>query len=65
VVATDMALGPLEALTMVPTVRDSGITSYGGGDFFSIGGHFALTGSDAGHMRSEDPVICEWGTTLG
>jgi len=57
-IASDLALTPIDALTIFPTVRAGGVTSYnGGGDFFSIGGHFALTGSHAGILLSVLPPI--------
>jgi AraC-like DNA-binding protein len=71
-VASDLALTPVDALTFFPTVRDGGIITYnGGGDFFSVGGYFALSGTDAGvllgvlppivHIRKEsDKTVLRW-----
>jgi AraC-like DNA-binding protein len=57
-VASDLALTPIDALTIYPTERDGGITSHnGGGDFFGVGGHFALTGSHAGVLLGMLPPI--------
>jgi hypothetical protein len=57
-VARDLALTPVDALTIYPTERDGGITSHnGGGDFFGVGGHFALTGSHAGVLLGMLPPI--------
>lgn len=70
--ASDLALAPVDALTVFSRVRDGGITSYrGGGDFFSVGGHFALAGSHADillgmlppvvHIRTEsDKAALRW-----
>jgi AraC-like DNA-binding protein len=57
-VASDLALPPVDGLTIYPTVQDGGITTHnGGGDFFGVGGHFALTGSHAGVLLSMLPPI--------
>lgn len=71
-VASDLTLKPVDAFTILPAVRDGGITCYnGGGDFFSVGGHFALTGDYASvllgmlppivHIRNEsDKAVLRW-----
>ena len=57
-VASDLALTPVDGLTIYPAVRDGGITTHnGGGDFFGVGGHFALTGIHAGVLQSMLPPI--------
>jgi AraC-like DNA-binding protein len=57
-VASDLTLTPIDALTLFPAVRDGGITTYnGGGDFFCIGGHFALTGNHAGILLGVLPPM--------
>ena len=70
--ASDLALPPVDAMTTYPLVRDgSVITLGGGGNFFCVGGHFALTGEQAGlllavlppivHIRSEaDRAVLRW-----
>jgi AraC-like DNA-binding protein len=57
--ATDMALPPVDALTIFATARkNGGITSYnGGGDCFIVGGHFALTGNHAEILLGVLPPI--------
>ncbi len=71
-VASDLALPPIDASTLYPTSRAGGIVSYGGGgDFFSIGAHFALTHNHADillevlppivHLRKEsDKAALRW-----
>ncbi len=71
-VASDLALPPVDAFTIFPAARDDGITCYnGGGDFFSVGGYFALTGDYASvllgmlppivHIRNEsDKATLRW-----
>lgn len=57
-IASDLALPPIDALTILPNGRDGGILSFnGGGDFFSVGGHFALTGDHAGILLGALPPI--------
>jgi AraC-like DNA-binding protein len=57
-VASDLTLTPVDALTVYRSVRDGGITSYnGGGDFFSVGGYFALSGNQAGVLLGMLPPI--------
>jgi AraC-like DNA-binding protein len=56
--ASDLALKPVDAITIFPHVRDGGVRCYnGGGDFFSVGGHFALTGDYAGVLSDMLPPI--------
>jgi AraC-like DNA-binding protein len=71
-IASDLTLAPTDASTIFPTARNGGITCYnGGGDYFSVGGHFALTGDYAGvlsgmlppivHIRDEaDKEVLRW-----
>jgi AraC-like DNA-binding protein len=71
-VASDMNLTPVDALTIHRTVPDGGIITYnGGGEYFGVGGHFALTGGHAGillgmlppivHIRKEsDKAVLRW-----
>jgi AraC-like DNA-binding protein len=70
--ASDLSLTPVDAKTMYPTRVAAGIASLnGGGDFFLVGGHFALTGDHAGillgvlppivHIRTEpDKAALRW-----
>ena len=63
---------PVDVRTILPAVNDGGITTYnGGGQFFSIGGYFALTGDHVDmllgvlppivHIRREaDKVVLRW-----
>ena len=72
-VASDLTLPPIDASTLYPTARPGGIVSYqGGGDFFSVGAHFALTHNHADillevlppivHLRKEaDKAALRWG----
>jgi AraC-like DNA-binding protein len=56
--ATDLALTPVDALALMKTKRNGGITSYNsGGDFFLVGGHFVLSGSHAGILLQMLPPI--------
>jgi AraC-like DNA-binding protein len=56
--ATDLALPSADATTLFPTTPSGGIVAYnGGGDFLSVGGHFALAGSHAGLLLSVLPPI--------
>lgn len=71
-VASDLTLKPVDAFTIFPAARDGGINCYkGGGNFFSVGGHFALTGDYASvllgmlppivHIRNEsDKAVLRW-----
>jgi len=71
-IASDLTLAPVDAFTIFPTAKDDGITCYnGGGDFFSVGGYFALTGDYASvllgmlppivHIRNEaDKAVLRW-----
>ena len=71
-IASDLALAPVDALTVLPAVRDGRITCYnGGGDFHSVGGHFALAAGHANillgvlppivHIRAEaDKATLRW-----
>jgi len=58
-VASDLALAPVDAVTIFPTLRSGGIALLnGGGDFSVLGGHFIL---DGGHarvlLRSLPPIV--------
>jgi AraC-like DNA-binding protein len=56
--ASDLSLTPVDALTFFTSGRNGGIASYkGGGDCFMVGGHFALTGSQAGILLGALPPI--------
>jgi AraC-like DNA-binding protein len=56
--ASDLALKPLDAMTIFPAKRKGGISTYqGGGNFFSVGGHFALTGEYASTLSGMLPPI--------
>jgi AraC-like DNA-binding protein len=62
--ASDLNLTPVDALTIFAAVRlraflkSGGIASYnGGGDCFIVGGHFALTGDNAGILSGVLPPI--------
>jgi AraC-like DNA-binding protein len=57
--ATDLALTPVDALTLLANARrNGGIACFnGGGDCFMVGGHFALTGSHASMLLSVLPPI--------
>jgi AraC-like DNA-binding protein len=69
---SDMTLTPIDAHTIFSTPLNGGIASCnGGGDFFLVGGHFALTGNHAGillgvlppivHLRKEsDKAALRW-----
>jgi len=70
--ASDLALAPVDALTIFPAPVNGGVALYnGGGDCFSVGGHFALTGQHADillgmlppivHIRTEsDKAALRW-----
>ena len=48
----------VDGLAIYPTAADGGITTHnGGGDFFGVGGYFALSGSHAGVLLSMLPPI--------
>lgn len=56
--ANDLSLTPVDANTVFPVVQDGGVSSVnGGGDFFSVGGHFALSGDFANVLTSVLPPI--------
>jgi hypothetical protein len=57
-VASDQAVPPVDALTILPGVHDGGITWYhGGGDFIIVGRHFVLTGDHVGILLELRPPI--------
>ncbi|MBV8885183.1 MAG: AraC family transcriptional regulator [Chroococcidiopsidaceae cyanobacterium CP_BM_RX_35] len=70
--ASDLTLTPIDASTIYSTARAGDIVSWnGGGDFFLVGGHFALTENHAGillgvlppivHLRKEsDKAALRW-----
>lgn len=70
--ASDLALAPVDAMTIFPSRRSGGIALVsGGGDFSVVGGHFVLDGSHARvllralppivHIRSEpDRTALRW-----
>lgn len=54
----DLNLKPVDALSVFPAKRAGGIVSYnGGGDFFCVGGHFALTDDYASVLSGMLPPI--------
>lgn len=56
--ASDMSLPPVDATTVFPVVQDGGVSRLNdGGDFFSVGGHFALSGDFADVLTSSLPPI--------
>jgi AraC-like DNA-binding protein len=56
--ATDLGLTPIEASTIYRGVKDGGIRTFnGGGDFFCVGGHFALAGAQADVLLGMLPPI--------
>jgi AraC-like DNA-binding protein len=56
--ASDLGLAPVDANTVFPVVQDGGVSCLnGGGDFFSVGGHFALSGDFASVLTSILPPI--------
>ena len=71
-VGSDLALAPVAALTIFPSVSDGSITTYnGGGDFLAICGHFTIAGDQADillgllpptfHIREEsDKAVLRW-----
>jgi AraC-like DNA-binding protein len=70
--ASDLALTPVDAMTVYSKARNGGIVSFnGGGDFFLAGSHFVLSGNHAGillgilppivHIRKEsDKAALRW-----
>ena len=70
--ASDLRLMSVDSMTIFATAKAGGITPLnGGGDFLSVGGHFALTGDHAGilsgvlppivHIRDEsDKAVLRW-----
>jgi AraC-like DNA-binding protein len=70
--ASDLTLTPIDASTIYSAARPGGIVSWnGGGDFFVVGGHFALTRNHADillgvlppivHLRKEsDKAALRW-----
>jgi AraC-like DNA-binding protein len=71
-IASDLALAPVDGFALFPAVSSGGITSHhGSGSFFSVGGHFALSGDNANilsgilppivHLRDEaDKAVLRW-----
>ncbi len=56
--ASDVRLEPVNAMSIFPAAGNGGIASHhGGGEFFSVGGHFALTGDYARLLLSMLPPI--------
>lgn len=56
--ANDLSMTPVDANTVFPAVQDGGVSCVnGGGDFFSVGGHFALSGDFATVLTSILPPI--------
>jgi AraC-like DNA-binding protein len=56
--ASDLALPPIDAMTLFPARPTGGIAVYqGGGDCFSVGGHFALVGKHADILVGVLPPI--------
>ncbi len=56
--ATDLDLTPVDASTIYRGVKDGGIRTFnGGGDFFCVGGHFALAGAQADVLLGMLPPI--------
>jgi AraC-like DNA-binding protein len=57
-IASDLALTPVDAATIYRDKSDGGITSMnGGGDFFCVGGRFAVTGDRNGALLGVLPPI--------
>jgi AraC-like DNA-binding protein len=58
-VASDLALPPVDAMTIFPSPRSGGIALLnGGGDFSVLGGHFILDGSHARVLlRALPPIV--------
>lgn len=71
-ICTNLALLPVDALTVFPASGTGGLTTYqGGGDFLSLGGFFTLAGEQADlllgmlplvvHIRAEaDQAVLRW-----
>ncbi|MGO9135678.1 MAG: AraC family transcriptional regulator [Methylovirgula sp.] len=56
--ASDLTLAPVDARTIFPAPQIGGIVTFnGGGDCFSVGGHFALTGDHAAILLGALPPI--------
>jgi AraC-like DNA-binding protein len=56
--ASDMSLTPLDAVIFLSTAQNGRINSYnGGGDFFSVCGHFGLAGDHADFLLGVLPPI--------
>ncbi len=56
--ASDLRLTPVDYRVLLSTPRVNGIGLYnGGGDYFMVGGHFALTGKHAGILLGMLPPI--------
>jgi AraC-like DNA-binding protein len=56
--ASDLTVAPIDAHTIFPITRDGGIAvCNGGGDFFSVGSYFALSGHHAGILLEMLPPI--------
>jgi AraC-like DNA-binding protein len=57
-VTSDLSLTPVDIHTIAHGPKDGSIRCYkGGGDFLSVGGHFALTGDYAGELLAMLPPI--------
>lgn len=57
-VGSDLALTPVDAFTVFPSLPTGGITTYnGGGDYLSLGGFFTLTGDHASLLLSVLPPV--------
>src|ERR1700722_3613651 len=57
-IASDLSLPPIDGHTLLQSARDGSIVTYnGGGDFFSIGGYFALAGDYAEVLLGVLPPI--------
>ncbi len=56
--ASDMALTPVDSLTVFTSARDGGIATFnGGGDFFLAGAHFTFTGNAGILLDVLPPVV--------
>lgn len=56
--ASSLTLTPVDAATVFPPIRDGGVRCYnGGGEFFSVGGHFSLTGDYASVLSALLPPV--------
>jgi AraC-like DNA-binding protein len=57
--ASDLALEPVDASAIFPPARAGGVVTYnGGGDFFLIGSRFAIGGNHSGDLlRSLPPIV--------